>query len=106
LVGHRIYDDSVLESTDDGLSWRRLPSPFAHEPPWAISFLSARSGYEVCAARLFFTSNGGRSWREIGSLGARPDVIYPPVNISFSSVRAGYVLVDYAGGETFETLMR
>lgn len=106
LVGHDIYADSVLESTDNGLHWTRLPSPFAHEPPWAISFVSASAGYESCAGRLFFTRNRGQTWSEIGSLGAEPEVIYPPVNLSFSSVRDGYALVDYGAGEELETVLR
>jgi photosystem II stability/assembly factor-like uncharacterized protein len=106
LVGHGIFADSVLESTDDGLHWTRLASPFPGEGATAISFLSADTGYEACAGRLFFTRDRGRVWREIGSLGVRTETMYPPVNMSFSSALHGYVLAEYGSSEESETLLR
>ena len=97
-----IYTDSVLESADGGLHWSRLPSPVPREGAQAISFVSSTTGYELCEDRLFFTRNRGRTWKEVLALGATPDTIFPPVNLSFSSTRDGYVLLGYDENSSLE----
>lgn len=97
-----IYTDSVLESADGGLHWSRLPSPVPREGAQAISFVSSTTGYELCDDRLFFTRNRGRTWKEVLALGATPNTIFPPVNLSFSSTRDGYVLLGYDENSSLE----
>ena len=98
--------NSVLESTDDGAHWIRLPSPVRRQVIEAISFVSPTSGYESTDGRLFFTRNRGRSWRKILSLGSNTELIYPPVNLSFSSAEDGYVMVNYERRNYEPTLLR
>lgn len=81
------WGDEAIESTDGGASWRLIPRPLAKGSIEALSFVSASSGYAVSRQRLFFTRNGGRTWREIDSLGTEA-----LGSLSFSSVAGGYAL--------------
>ena len=85
------YGKDVLESTDGGVRWTLIPRPLPGRTVAAISFVSPTTGYETSAGRMFFTSNRGRSWREILSVGASNEDA--PGQMSFSSALDGYVRV-------------
>lgn len=90
------WGDDSYESTDGGAQWTLIPLPLKGATVEGASFLNASTGYEVSRQRLFFTSDTGRRWREIGSVGG---VVLPgPGQISFSSVQDGYVIAAWDGG--------
>jgi photosystem II stability/assembly factor-like uncharacterized protein len=91
------WGDEAIESTNGGASWTLIPRPLAKGNIEAVSLVSPTTGYVVSRQRLFFTSNRGRSWKEILSLGTQ--ALGTQENISFSSVQDGYVLGRYAGRE-------
>jgi photosystem II stability/assembly factor-like uncharacterized protein len=91
------WGDEAIESTDGGAHWTLIPRPLAKGDIEAVSFVSATTGYVVSRQRLFFTSNRGRSWKEILSLGTQ--ALGFQENISFSSAKDGYVLARYDGRE-------
>jgi photosystem II stability/assembly factor-like uncharacterized protein len=101
-----LFQNSVLESTDDGTHWSILPPPVPKEEPYAISFLSPTTGYESSDGRLFFTRNRGRTWTKILSLGSNTEPLYPPENLSFSSVKDGYIFLNYERRNYEPTLLR
>jgi photosystem II stability/assembly factor-like uncharacterized protein len=91
------WGDEAIESTDGGAHWTLIPRPLAKGDVEAVSFVSPTTGYEVSRQRLFFTSNRGRSWKEILSLGTQ--ALGTGENLSFSSAQDGYVLGRYNGQE-------
>jgi photosystem II stability/assembly factor-like uncharacterized protein len=99
-------NNSILESTDEGGHWRRIAAPLRGEPLYAISFLSASTGYVSCGGWLFFTTNAGHTWKRIRSLGTDTEPLYPPVNMSFSSVKDGYIIVSFGRDELETTVLR
>jgi photosystem II stability/assembly factor-like uncharacterized protein len=101
-----LLENSVLESTDDGTRWNIVPPPVPKQEPYAISFLSPTTGYESSDGRLFFTRNRGRTWTKILSLGANTEPLYPPENLSFSSVDDGYIFLNYERRNYEPTLLR
>lgn len=96
------FGEDVLESTNNGGSWKLVPRPLPKHPVAAFSFVSPTTGYEISDRRMFFTRNGGRSWKEILSVDASN--IGSMVKISFSSATDGYVLGRLQGSEN--VLMR
>lgn len=90
-----VYGKDLLESTNGGQRWTLIPRPLPRYPVAAISFVSPTTGYETSDGRMFFTSNRGRSWREILSVGASN--LDEPGQMSFSSALDGYVLVQTNG---------
>ncbi len=101
-----LYSNSVLESTDDATRWSLVPAPVPREAIEAISFVSATTGYETSDGRLFFTRDRGRTWSKILSLGFNTEPIYPPLNLSFSSAKDGYALLNHGHGYFEPTLLR
>lgn len=90
------WGEDAYESTDGGAQWTPIPRALKSGTVEGVSFLSASTGYEVCRQRLFFTSDAGRRWREIASIGG---VVLPgPGQISFSSVQDGYAIAAWDGG--------
>jgi photosystem II stability/assembly factor-like uncharacterized protein len=89
------FGNDTLRSTDGGSSWTLIPRPLAKHAVSAISFVSAATGYETSAGRLFLTRNGGRSWRALNSVDAAP--VSGMINLSFSSASDGY-LISHVGG--------
>jgi photosystem II stability/assembly factor-like uncharacterized protein len=101
-----LYSDGVLESTDDGTHWSLVPRLVPREAVDAISFVSPTIGYESSDGGLCFTRNRVRSWSKIRSLGSNTEPIFPPANLSFSSPRDGYALVNFARRYFEPTLLR
>jgi photosystem II stability/assembly factor-like uncharacterized protein len=97
-----VFGKDVLESMNGGGSWVLVPRPLPQHPVSAISFVGPTTGYEISDRRMFFTRNGGRSWREILSVDAAN--VGSMVQISFSSATDGYVLGQLQGNEN--VLMR
>lgn len=82
----------VIVSTDAGRTWELVAPPLARTGIDRVSFINAKAGYAVSASRLFFTSDGGRRWSEVNGLGSAAIS-----DLSFSSVRVGYVATADAG---------
>jgi photosystem II stability/assembly factor-like uncharacterized protein len=91
------WGDEAIESANGGASWTLIPRPLAKGNIEAVSFVSPTTGYVVSRQRLFFTSNRGRTWKEIISLGTQ--ALGTQENISFSSAQDGYVLARFNGQE-------
>jgi photosystem II stability/assembly factor-like uncharacterized protein len=89
------FGSDVLESTNGGSRWTLIARPLPKRPVTAISFVSPSTGYEISSGRLFFTRNGGRSWKEILSVGSSS--IGGAAGLSFSSATMGYVLSKFNG---------
>lgn len=94
------FGKDVLRSTDGGRSWTLIPRPLAKHSMSAISFVSASTGYETSAGRLFATRNGGRSWREIHSVD--PTAVETMARLSFSSRSDGYLVGNLGQRETLQ----
>ncbi len=90
------WGEDVLESTNGGSRWTMLPRPLPKQPVTGVSFVSPSTGYETSAGHLFFTSDSGRRWREINSLGTSAIA-----GVSFSSASDGYVLSKFKGAGPF-----
>ena len=88
------WGDEAIESTDGGAHWTLIPRPLRRGNVESLSFVSATTGYAVSLHRLFFTSNRGRNWKEIGSLGN--EALGGEGTIAFSDATTGYAL--FAGG--------
>ncbi|MGH2567676.1 MAG: WD40/YVTN/BNR-like repeat-containing protein, partial [Bacteroidota bacterium] len=63
---------TILQSTDAGISWNRLPSNAFHQAVTELSFTSPLVGY-VLGGFLFKTTDGGQSWAQLN----------PPSGITF-----------------------
>ncbi len=92
-----VWGDEAIESTDGGTSWKLIPRPLAKGSVEDVSFINASTGYIVSRQRLFFTRNGGHTWKEITSLGT--EALGGQGNMSFSSADDGYVLARWGGRE-------
>ncbi len=88
------WGDEAIESSDGGAHWTLIPRPLKHGNIESVSFLTPSTGYAVSLQRLFFTRNGGRSWKEIDSMGNM--ALGGQGTIAFSSVADGYAM--FAGG--------
>ncbi len=88
------WGDDAIESTDGGAHWTLIPRPLRNGNMESLSFVTATSGYAVSRHRLFFTSNRGRTWKEIDSLAS--EALGGEGTIAFSSAGDGYAL--FAGG--------
>ncbi|HYM55722.1 MAG TPA: hypothetical protein VES97_10190, partial [Solirubrobacteraceae bacterium] len=93
------FGSDVLESTNGGARWTLVPRPLPKRTVSAISFVSPTTGYEISSGRLFFTRNGGRSWKEILSVGS--SAIGGAAGLSFSSASTGYLLSKFGGAGKF-----
>jgi len=98
------YGEDVLESTDGGAQWVLIPRALVKHPVSAISFVSPTTGYETSDGRTFFTDNGGRSWREILSVGAAS--LDAPGQMSFSTALKGYLHVPFGAAGAANVLLR
>jgi len=101
LVGTAVFafGGDVLESTNGGGRWTLIPRPLPKRAVSAISFVSPTSGYEISGGRLFFTRNGGRSWKAILSVGGSA-IGAGAAGLSFSSTADGYVLSRFDAGRS------
>jgi photosystem II stability/assembly factor-like uncharacterized protein len=90
------YGSDLLESTNGGSSWTLIPRPLPKHSATAISFVNPTTGYEASDGRLFFTSDRGRHWKEILSVGSPVDD--EGGQLSFGSASDGYVLRPFDGG--------
>jgi photosystem II stability/assembly factor-like uncharacterized protein len=88
------WGDEAIESLDGGAHWKLIPRPLKHGNIESLSFVTPSSGYAVSLQRLFFTRNGGRSWKELDSMGN--EALGGQGTIAFSSVEDGYAM--FAGG--------
>ncbi len=89
------WGDEAIESRDGGAHWTLIPRPLKHGNIESLSFVSPTTGYAVSLQRLFFTRNGGGSWKEINSMGSM--ALGGQGAISFSSAADGYAM--FAGGD-------
>jgi len=95
------WGDEAIESTDGGAHWTLIPRPLRGGNIESLSFVSATTGYAVSLHRLFFTSNRGRSWKEIDSLGN--EALGGEGTIAFSSAGDGYALFANGANELLQT---
>jgi photosystem II stability/assembly factor-like uncharacterized protein len=83
----------LIESTSSGQKWSLISLP-ARGSIDGVSFVSANKGYVLQGGDVFFTSNGGRKWKQIDSLGTAQ---INSGQLSFSSGADGFVGVSYPG---------
>jgi photosystem II stability/assembly factor-like uncharacterized protein len=88
------WGDEAIESRDGGAHWTLIPRPLKHGNIESMSFVTPTTGYAVSLQRLFFTRNGGRSWKEIDSMGSM--ALGGQGTLAFSSTADGYAM--FAGG--------
>jgi photosystem II stability/assembly factor-like uncharacterized protein len=78
----------LIVSTNGGASWRRVPLPKKRAVD-EVAFVSSSVGYLLdTGSRVWRTTNRGRKWTEIDSLGSNG-----PYALDFSDARHGYVAV-------------
>lgn len=97
---------TLLRSSDQGASWRAIRLPLAHKPSKhqrasagvaiaSVAFTGPAAGFLLdTSGRLWSTRNGGRSWRQILSVGASEGV-----QLTFGSALDGYMSVRGFGGD-------
>jgi photosystem II stability/assembly factor-like uncharacterized protein len=95
------WGDEAIESRDGGAHWTLMPRPLKHGNIESLSFVSPTTGYAVSLQRLFFTRNGGGSWKEINSMGSM--ALGGQGAISFSSAADGYAMFAGGGKEVLRT---
>jgi photosystem II stability/assembly factor-like uncharacterized protein len=82
---------AVFASTDGGVHWQRVAKP-KRRPIADLDFATRRLGYVLDGrGALWKTTNGGRSWSQIQSLGAAG------IAVEFSTPLEGYVAVQGFG---------
>jgi photosystem II stability/assembly factor-like uncharacterized protein len=76
-------------SSDGGETWRKMALPSRRSRLQAIDFLDSRTGYAVTSdGRLWSTTNGGRKWKDVPSIGTGE-----AFDVSFSAPATGYLSV-------------
>jgi photosystem II stability/assembly factor-like uncharacterized protein len=94
---------ALIESKDQGASWKAVPGPKKNARYKRIDFLSASTGFALLeSGRLYRTRNGGKSWKELVGTGTSRGY-----DISFGDGRNGWLAVDrFARSDPFGWVLR
>jgi photosystem II stability/assembly factor-like uncharacterized protein len=61
--GSRVYKQTILHTTDGGISWAPQVSGAGY-PLFGVSFVNPNAGFAVSIQSMLYTTDGGRSWRQ------------------------------------------
>ncbi|MEA2442467.1 MAG: hypothetical protein QOH76_3891 [Thermoleophilaceae bacterium] len=84
---------ALIVSRNAGASWKAVRAPAKHVRYRRVDFVTGSLGFALLeSGRLFKTSNGGKAWREVLSVGTSR-----AYDLSFGDARHGFMSVDNFG---------